>query len=379
MNIDSSQLDLNSALEQLGTLDNSTPALFERVARWRRGCGDADGAATWQTWSLLPPEPEELERALAHIWLLLGDTNRAEQLLNNPHTQLAAGSWDKLSLLLKQNQLSEALALQDNLLRNPPELAVQSLLELAELWRRAEQPQQALDLLQPMLVVMQKAGEQPTAALSIAIANLLEQLGHFDQAEPWWQRSHSLQPQQTWPLMSLGRQALRRQLPGLAFHYASQTLRRDPEHAFAPKLQRKALIAMGAQRSLDLLDGKPPLEPIITISSAEPPPATLFQGCSEIALLGFSDAFVLRNWVQAMHAEDHDASGTGNEPICLWLIASPDPLWLQHEASTLLEAFDQTIELRIWPQWDSQRHGEAQLVLEASPESPGWTQNTKAN
>lgn len=375
MNMDSTQLDLKRALEQLSTIDQATPALFERVASWRRGCGDADGAATWQTWSLLPPEPEELERALTQIWLSLGDTNRAEQLLNNPHIQLGAGSWEKLSLLLKQNQLSEALALQENLLRNPPDLAVQSLLELAELWRTAEQPQQALDLIQPMLVVMQKAGEQPSAALCLAIANLLEQVGHFDQAEPWWHSCHSLQPQQTWPLMSLGRQALRRQLPSMAFHYASQTLRRDPEHAFAPKLQRKALMELGAQRSLDLLDKKPALEPS-TISSVDPAPTELFQGCSEIALLGFSDAIVLMNWAQAMNAEDHNASGTEHKPICIWLIASPDPLWLKHEASTLLAAFDQIIELQLWPQWDSQRHGNAQLILEASSESPGWKRNT---
>ena len=58
--------DLDQALIDLEA-DAPTPSAFERVARWRRACGDAESAAEWQTWSLLPPEQADLRTALAGV------------------------------------------------------------------------------------------------------------------------------------------------------------------------------------------------------------------------------------------------------------------------------------------------------------------------
>lgn len=59
--------DLDQALIDLEA-DAPAPSAFERVARWRRACGDAESAAEWQTWSLLPPEQAHLRTALAECW-----------------------------------------------------------------------------------------------------------------------------------------------------------------------------------------------------------------------------------------------------------------------------------------------------------------------
>ena len=78
--------ELKNVLKDLGThadpLEEVDPALFEQVARWRRSCGDAEGAATWQTWSLIPPEQEELKRNLSQLWLNIDETELAAQVLD---------------------------------------------------------------------------------------------------------------------------------------------------------------------------------------------------------------------------------------------------------------------------------------------------------
>ena len=92
--------DLDQALIDLEA-DAPTPSAFERVARWRRACGDAESAAEWQTWSLLPPEQADLRTALAECWRRLGRFDQAARLLNEQ-----APSWHQLILVLQQqNQL----------------------------------------------------------------------------------------------------------------------------------------------------------------------------------------------------------------------------------------------------------------------------------
>lgn len=352
--------DLREALEQLSSADPA-PECFELVARWRRACGDAEAAATWQTWSLLPPEAEELRQALAQLWRGLGDTERAAALVPEP-------GWQQLAVVLQQGDLEQATSLQRQLLQERPPLEIAALLELVNLWQEAEQHQQALELLEPLLAWMESRGEPVSGQLCNAMADLLEKQNRFNEAEPWWQRSHALQPHQAWPLMRLGHQAMRRQQPLVAVHYANQVLQRDPGHAIAPRLQRKALQALGAERSLALLDGTtPPATPAIA-SLKEPPPAEIWLGCRRLALIGFRDAAILEGWLEALNQDPAAAAS----PAQLWLIASPDPLWLHQQAHTVLAAQDQPIALESWPVWDPQRHSAAERVIEACTAHPFW-------
>lgn len=364
--------DLLLALEELTSNPNPAPAALERVARWRRACGDAEAAATWQTWSLLPPEPQELRTALAALWRRLGDTDRAAQLLSGD-------GWPQLALLLQAGELEAAAHLQTRLLRQPPTLAISDLIELLELWKDSQRPQQALDLLQPLLAWMEQRGTPVSAQLCNAMADLLEQLQQFDAAEPWWQRSHTLQPHQAWPLMRLGHQALRRQQPAIAYHYASEVLSRDPGHVYAPRLQRKALVALNAERSLALLDGTPleriPLPDAVSSPLVEPPADAFWEGCHRLALIGFDDATIVQGWIThlsgLMQMEE-----TPREELQLWLIASPEPLWLSRQVQEWFRseapALADTLVVTSWPVWEPDRHGVADRVLTASDSAPFW-------
>ena len=361
--------DLIDALQALAKQPDPPPEPFERVARWRRACGDAEAAATWQTWSLLPPEPSELRSALAGLWRSVGDTAEAAAVLAAVEDSQQQSSWQQLGLLLEQEDLRSASELQRQLLQDPPVLAIPELLDLLRLWQQQQQPQQALDLLQPLLEFMHKRSEQPSGPICTAMADLLEQLKRFDEAEPWWQRSHALQPQQAWPLMRLGHQALRKQQPALAFHYARQVLERDPEHVFAPRLQRKALTALGATRSLQWLDHEEPTAPD---AIQEPPDPERWVGCHRLALIGFADASLLESWCQQLQAEDGERDATSQAPLQLWLIASTDPLWLEHQAQELCRDLHQPLTITSWPQWEPKRHGPLDLALEASENAPFW-------
>jgi hypothetical protein len=369
--------ELKNVLKDLGTnpdpLEQVDPELFEQVARWRRACGDAEGAATWQTWSLIPPEREELKRNLSQLWLNLDEPDLAAQVLDNASEQ-QEDSWEKLTILLKQAKRSEATALQKKLLSNPPDLSIQTLLALVEAWKQAEQPQQALDLLQPMLLRIQQRNEIPTAPVCNAVAQLLDELKRFDEGEQWWLRSHRSQPQQTWPLMRLARHALRKKQFPIVFHYSTEVLNREPDHSFAPDLQSKGLVGMGASKSLALLQGEslPHSKPDPHFQCPEP---ELWHQCRQLALVGFSEATLVERWFQAL-AEETSATKPSDPPLPLklWLIASPDPLWLRHQVEALRSRLDRAIEIEQWPAWDPQRHGSAQLIVEFAAESPGWRQ-----
>ena len=358
-------VDLIEALQDLAEQPDPAPETFERVARWRRACGDADGAATWQTWSLLPPPPKERLSALATIWSALGQTKQAAQLFNASSSDTAEISWINLELLLQQGDLEAAAALQARLLQTPPTIPIASLLNLVGLWQESTRSGQALELLEPLLRWIKQRGEAPTIQVCLAVADLLEQEQRFDEAEPWWQRSHALQPQQAWPLMRLGHQAMRKGQPALALHYARQVLEREPTHPYAPQLQRNALLAMDATRSLAFLDGKSPsgLEAL-----NEPPTSDIWDDCDAIALIGFADGRILQSLLEHFKSEDHTQAK--NQALRLWFIASPDPLWFEQEARSLLE--DQHVEIISWPTWESHRHAEIDLILEAIDQPPYW-------
>jgi tetratricopeptide (TPR) repeat protein len=367
--------ELKNVLKDLGThadpLEEVDPALFEQVARWRRSCGDAEGAATWQTWSLVPPEREELKRNLSQLWLNIDETELAAQVLDGASGRQEE-SWEHLTLLLKQAKCSEATTLQQKLLRNPPDLSIQTLLALVEAWKQAEHPQQALDLLQPMLLRIQKRNEIPSAPVCNTVAQLLDELKRFDEGEQWWLRSHRSQPQQTRPLMRLARHALRKKQFPVVVHYSTQVLNREPDHRFAPDLQRKGLAGMGASKSLAMIQGETSPQPKPD-PHFQPPEPELWLQCRQLALVGFSEATLLEQWFEAL-AEETSATNpsTPQLPLKLWLVASPDPLWLQQQVETLRSTLDQAIDIEQWPSWDPQRHGTAQLILEFAAESPGW-------
>lgn len=369
--------DLQNALKDLGThadpLEEVDPALFEQVARWRRACGDAEGAATWQTWSLIPPEREELKRNLSQLWLNLDETDLAAQILDDESGRQDE-TWEKLTVLLKQAKLSEATTLQKKLLSNPPNLSIQTLLALVEAWKQAEHPQQAMDLLQLMLLSIQRRNEIPSTPVCNTVAQLLDELKRFDEAEQWWLRSHRSQPHHTWPLMRLARHALRKKQFPIVFHYSTEVLNREPDHRFAPDLQHKGLAGMGASKSLAMIQGETPPQPKPD-PHFQPPEPELWHQCRQLALVGFSEATLIEQWFKAL-AEETSATNpsTPQLPLKLWLVASPDPLWLKQQVETLQSTLDQAIDIEQWPSWDPQRHGTAQLILEFAAESPGWRQ-----
>lgn len=344
--------ELRQALTRLAQEKTPDPSLIERIARWRRACGDAETAAQWQTWSLLPPTSEELRPALAKLLSGLGESRLATQLLSDSDQRR---SWERLAVLIERKQLKQATSLQRKLLRDPPDLAENDLINLLNQWLEAELYQEALDLLHPLLTSMQKRGDTLSSRLCCAMADLLEKQQRFNEAESWWMQAHTLQPQQVWPVMRLGYQALRQQQPTVAFHYARQTLKRDPHHAFAPELQRKALQAMNAERSLALLDGNEPpsLPPSQTCS---PPPAECIDSCLKLALVSLEDVSLLQAWADQLDA-------TSASQTRLYLINSHDPLWLEQQAHQLLPS----TRIDLWPSWDHQRHSDVDLVLTADP------------
>ena len=361
--------DLVQAFHDLAEKPEPAPILFERVARWRRACGDAEAAATWQTWSLLPPQADELRNALATIWSGLGEVNHAEKLLGTAPGDEQPLSWLRLKLLIQQGDFEQAATMQQVLLQNPPVVQIADLLNLLHLWQENKRSQQALELLDPLLNWIKDRGEIPTIQLCLAVADLLEQQQRFDEAETWWQRSHGLQPDYAWPLMRLGQQALRKQQPAVALHYATQVLERNPDHDYAPHLQRKALTALGAERSLAILDGTP-LSQLEDVSGGHDPEPEWWQGCYNLALIGFDNTGLLRSWLGYLREVDHKEFQ--DQKLQLWLIACPDPLWLEQRARNLFEQLPQLVLINSWPVWDEQWHGGCSRSLEALAESPYW-------
>lgn len=370
---------LREALKGL-VVPNPPPELFERVSRWRRSCGDAVGAGRWQLWSLLPPELSELERALAELWLNLGEPAQAEALL-----PVHGASWERLALLVEQDQLDQARALQAELLAAPPHLSDSQLLALAGAWQGRQCPAQALQLLEKLVVFYGRRGYVITPVLANALAQLLEQEQRFDEAAQWWRHSLLQQPQQVAPLMRLARQAMREQKPAVAVHYGREVLALDPGHAWAPQLLQQALQAHGARGSLALLRGEPlpapwrrrqqrwleplrgilgeaPCRELMARGPVRPLPVEAAAGAKELALWGDTDGLALAAVLQQQVDLLEEA------PQVIWLLASPEPLLQQHNLKSLLPR-SATIQVRWWPCWDPQHHDRLSGLVLASAAS----------
>lgn len=366
---------LLEALQGLATAE-PLPAWFERVSRWRRRCGDAEAAARWQLWSLMPPPQAELQQALAQLWMALGELDQAERLLAGH-----AAGWDRLALLLEQGALEPAQALQQVLLADPPPLPEARLLALAGSWKRAERPAQALALLERLLAHYSQAERTITPGLANALAHLLEQDGRWAAAAHWWRHSLLQEPDQLPPMMRLARQALREQQPATAVHYTRQVLARDPGHAWAPQLLRQALLVLGARGSLALQAGEPlpapwqrrqqrwlqplagllPSQTLGALGARGPvallPPAAA-GGAQQLALWADSDGLALAALLL-------DAAARA-ELRLIWLLASPEPLLQARNLARLLPASGGP-ELRSWPHWEAGLHGAVDVLALARP------------
>lgn len=364
---------LREALEGLAVAD-PPPELFERVSRWRRSCGDAVGAGRWQLWSLLPPEVAELERTLAELWLSLGEPAKAEALL-----PAQGASWERLALLIEQDQLDQARTQQACLLVDPPHLSDSQLLALAGAWQKRQCSAEALQLLEQLVVFYGRRKYVITPVMANALAQLLEEEQRFDEAAQWWRHSLLQQPQQVAPLMRLARQAMRQQQPAVAVHYSREVLALDPGHAWAPQLLQRALQAHGARGSLALLRGEPlpapwrrrqqrwleplrgllgdaPCRELMARGPVRPLPVAAAAGAGELALWGDADGLALAAVLQ-------QAALLKEAPRVIWLLTSPEPLLQEHNLERLLPALA-AVQFRWWPCWDAQHHaGLSGLVL----------------
>lgn len=344
--------DLDQALIDLEA-DAPAPSAFERVARWRRACGDAESAAEWQTWSLLPPEQADLRTALAECWRRLGRFEQAARLLN-----AQAPSWHQLILVLQQHDVPEALGLQSQLLQDPPPLEIEHLLELVSVWRDHNQPEPALELLQRLAAHQGGGPSRFPSPLANACADLLEQLHRYDEAASWWEHSLRLDPWQNWPMMRLAHHSLRQHHPAICVHYCRTVLERDPQHRWAPGVLHQGLEQLGARQSLLLLS-----DPSVTVA-----PAPACDGWSEANILDLRCVglfameaplgldVLMETWLQTH--EPHQS-------LELWLIASPEPLWLRAAVDQQLRTLDcqRRINVKEWPRWDANRWPSLSLLL----------------
>lgn len=362
---------LREALHQLAAAELD-PQHFQQVSRWRLSCGDAAAAARWQLWSLMPPPATELQAALADIWVGLGELPQAEALLGAAAEQ---PNWSRLALLQRQGAWDQAERLQEQLLRQPPPLDQSQLLALAATWQQAQQPSQALALLEALLAHYQRRQLRIEPPLANAVAQLLEQQQRPAAAAEWWRHSLRMEPRQVHPMMRLAREALRQNEPSVAVHYLRSVLELDRQHPWAPDLLRQALAAMGARGSLALLDGLPlpqtwqrrqrawlqPLEPWLE-ALADPPvargpvrplPPTLLGPSTSLALWGDADGLALAPLLLQ-----------ATTPLQIWLLASVEPLLQQHNLERLQAACSHPHQLRSWPTWDPALHGAITVLVD---------------
>lgn len=337
--------DLRQALIRLEA-DASEPSDFERVARWRRACGDAHSAAQWQTWSLLPPDTTSLHTALAECWRRVGALERAGRLLA---TQVPG--WNLLAVFLDQNDTTAACQLQEQLLNNPPAIEGSDLLDLVSQWRDRSHPAQALALLNCLIQHLQRQGQTPSLPVTNACADLLEQLERFDDATTWWHRSLQLDPNQAWPMLQLAQIGLRKNQPELCVHYSRAALAQDSQHQWARQLLRDGLIQLGAHHSLQLLEGLAP-----TGDACPDAPCSVWpepERCDVVGLWRLSEPIGLDSCLQHRH------------PHTIWLINSPDPLWLRQRVEQVLERhqLNTRVQLHDWPVWDRSRWPDLDVLI----------------
>ena len=374
--------DVLEALTQLsaGSRDWSH---FESISRWRLSCGDAEGASVWHFWSFEPPTSEEIGLALAGFWRSLGESAKATELLPE------SASWEGLAILLAQARYDEAENLQRSLLRKPPTLEISNLLELVADWQRAERSIPALELLSKLVAYQQSRGERVVPQVAYALADLLEKLDRHDEAAQWWTKSLEVDPNQCWPLMRLAYYEFSRQRPAVAAHYCREVRKLNPKHKTAPKLQRKALKAMGARGSRAILRNQDLPDPwqrrqrqwrlqlvsqldqvtslpegIYWRRSVVLPPQESWQNHQQVAIWGDADGLTLVEW----------ATTHCNHPpetfVILWLLASPDPELQLNNLRLLLADASEHVCVIPWPVWAQDRHGDIESLLIAHRAPP---------
>ena len=103
---------------------------------------------------------------------------------------------------------------------------------------------------------------------------------------------------------------------------------------------------------------------------ADPPPLELWLGCRSIALVGFSEARLLLGWCAQLQEQMEHAPAPAQRE--LWLIASPDPLWLEHQTQQLLGDVAHRVAISSWPVWDPRRHGHCDRVFHCKSTAPFW-------
>ena len=379
--------DVLKALNQLseGSRDWSH---FESISRWRLSCGDAEGASVWHYWSFEPPHSEEIGLALAGFWRSFGESEKATELL--PEFE----SWEGLAILQAQARYDEAEDLQRALLLKPPTLEISMLLELVAEWQRADRSMPALELLSKLVDYKQRRGEQVVPQVANALADLLEKLERHEEAARWWVRSLKVYPSQCWPLMQLAHYEFRCKRPDLSAHYCREVLKLNPQHKWAPGLQKKSLDAMGAigsrailrknainrkkvwpcswhrrqaqwrnQLASQLDQGQLP-EGLVWRRPVVLPPKVSWQDHQQVAIWGDPDGLSLAGW--ALTLGDHPP----DNPLTLWLLASPDPELQLHNLRTLLAAACSNVSIITWPIWEPERHGEITSLLIAHRGSP---------
>jgi tetratricopeptide (TPR) repeat protein len=370
---------LRAALQDLAAADPN-PQAFERIARWRRSCGDGAAAARWHLWSLMPPAAAELRQALAELWVGVGELSQAEALLGAAAEQ---PSWSRLALLQRQAAWDQAEQLQNALLRDPPPLDQSQLLALAATWQQAQKPNQALALMEALLAHDQRRGLAIEPPLANAVAQLLEEQQRPEAAAVWWRHSLRREPQQVHPMMRLAREALRQGEAAVAVHYLRCVLDLNPQHPWAPGLLRQGLEGLGARGSLALLDGlplphpwrrrqqawlrplqpwlQPPMEPLLARGPARPLPSDQMAQASRLALWGDADGLVLAPLLLQ-----------ATTPLEIWLLASVDPLLQQHNLERVQAACSHPHQLRSWPTWDPTLHGEITVLVDGRRGSRPW-------
>lgn len=220
----------------------------QQIARWQQGLGQARQAARWWRWSLtLPPDPL-WRKALAELWLDLGEPQHAQALLAAAEAQDIA-PWLELELLIKEHQLEPALALQAKLLHDAHGLPPQRLLAIAERWQSLQEHAAALALLLSFEQQQTAAGHDPGERLCNAIAALFEQQGKHEAASEWWTRSLAAAPQQPAVQMRVARQLVRAGQPHAALGHLAAVLQAHAQHRWALQLQLEILLNLQAPRS----------------------------------------------------------------------------------------------------------------------------------
>ena len=131
----------------------------------------------------------------------------------------------------------------------------------------------------------------------------------------------------------------------------------------------------GLALSLALIDGTC-LSQIDDAMEVDTPDPGWWQGCNSLALIGFTNTSLLKSWYKYLSALN--PGELSNQVLRLWLIGSPDPLWIEQKAQHLFGQLPQAMLINSWPIWDEQHHGKVNKILYAIDEFPFWREQEKS-